>query len=179
MYLVSPKHRQVEIDRESLAVAREIVRRHTAGEKDKGEKDKGVRHILELAYKALPQYSEQAVSMCMLALLGSHPDYEAGQQPPRSLHASPPFHTPESAKRDEKPSPAAIDATTADEPLAAAPATTDDGSRWSDHEMNILLDYVAQNPGKKSWIALASTISAKTPTQCCNKYRALRRYKKI
>ncbi|KAJ2053053.1 hypothetical protein H4S04_000926 [Coemansia sp. S16] len=73
---------QIEIDVASLAIARDIA--------NTSVHSSGVRPILELAHRALPGYSQQTVNMCMLAILGSHPDYESGQQPPRSLVSAPP-----------------------------------------------------------------------------------------
>ncbi|KAJ2861903.1 hypothetical protein GGH94_004609 [Coemansia aciculifera] len=153
---------QIEIDQASLAIAREIVNRHTCPHSS------GVSHILELAHRALPAYSQQTVNMCMLAILGSHPDYESGQQPPRSLlSAPPPFVKPLPVVPQE------VAEETGDESMP------DDLHRWSTYEIAVLTEYVEQNQGKKSWKCLATRLGTKTAAQCCNKYRSLRRYRKI
>ncbi|KAJ2743221.1 hypothetical protein GGI20_003905 [Coemansia sp. BCRC 34301] len=174
MYLVSSKKgvRDLcfEIGVGGLAVARDIVREHRGGQ----GMSAGIGRVLELAFAALPMYSRQAVSMCMLALLASHPDYEAGQQPPRAILSAPP--TASIPFSIESPPPHPIEVESAKEEEFAS---TDDTHRWSAHEIGVLLEFVEQNKGKKSWIALAAAIGTKTAAQCCNKYRSLRRYKKM
>ncbi|KAJ2450241.1 hypothetical protein GGF42_004542 [Coemansia sp. RSA 2424] len=197
MYLVVSRQQQqqhgddgqIEIDQNSLAIAREIVRCHTSSAEQHchspGSTTSGVWHILELAHDALPAYSRQTVSMCMLALLGSHPDYESGQQPPRSIHSAPPFRA-NTVTIDQLPvsppplsSEKAVDDDNDDDDNEPASHTTEDVHRWSSYEMKLLLEYVERNQGKKSWISLSSIIGTKTPAQCCNKYRSLRRYKRL
>ncbi|KAJ2635407.1 hypothetical protein GGF44_003333 [Coemansia sp. RSA 1694] len=185
---------QIEIDQNSLAIAREIVRCHTSSAEQHchspGSTTSGVWHILELAHDALPAYSRQTVSMCMLALLGSHPDYESGQQPPRSIHSAPPFRantvTIDQLPQVSPPPPPPLssekivdDDDNDDDDNEPASHTAEDVHRWSGYEMKLLLEYVERNQGKKSWISLSSIIGTKTPAQCCNKYRSLRRYKRL
>ncbi|KAJ2840374.1 hypothetical protein FBU31_000471 [Coemansia sp. 'formosensis'] len=163
---------QIEVDKGSLAVAREIVRLHASSVHEPGA---GVRHMLELAHEAMPGYSQRTVDMCMLAILGSHPDYESGQQPPRSLLTAPPPYV--KATPVEPPSPPS--------PLSPVVEIKDETTvvndlhKWSSHEIAALKEYVEGNQGKKSWKTLALLLGTKTAAQCCNKYRSMRRYHKL
>ncbi|KAJ2488777.1 hypothetical protein IWW37_004530 [Coemansia sp. RSA 2050] len=132
MYLVTTSKRaavspmagqQTVVDPVSVATAREIVRRHASA--------LSIRQMLELAQAALPRYSRQSVNMCMLAIIGSHPDYESGQQPPRTLLSAPP---------PPPPSPPTVVAEPAAEKETREEPAGKDKHRWSAHEISVLMD---------------------------------------
>ncbi|KAJ2460480.1 hypothetical protein GGI02_005752, partial [Coemansia sp. RSA 2322] len=79
-HATDPHSDRIVVDRESLDVAREIIRTHVNG-LSLQQSFAGVRHVLAVARAALPALSQQTVDMCVLSILSTHPSYEAGQHP--------------------------------------------------------------------------------------------------
>ncbi|KAJ2463638.1 hypothetical protein EV174_006926, partial [Coemansia sp. RSA 2320] len=162
-HATDPHSDRIVADRESLDVAREIIRTHVNG-LSLQQSFAGVRHVLAVARAALPALSQQTVDMCVLSILSTHPSYEAGQHPATVRTSVPPVLQSSSP----------LIARTNPSPAVPPPGRTDGCTRWSQRELEILSTYVASNNhGKKDWRHVAVDIGTKTAAQCNNKYRSL------
>ncbi|KAI9500360.1 hypothetical protein BX070DRAFT_237749 [Coemansia spiralis] len=118
----------------------------------------GAAEMIERARGLLPNAEPKKVGQTVLALLSVHPRFESRRTKRIRNNGSdkPAEESPQPAEPDEK-----------------------SGSRWTRDETLRLIQYVRATKGTKDWVAFAQSLGTKTPYQCTNKCRSLRRHGKL
>ncbi|KAJ1882336.1 hypothetical protein LPJ57_001014 [Coemansia sp. RSA 486] len=121
--------------------------------------------LLDRIRASLPAHDRTTVDKCALITISGHPTCVTKMI--RRAHRKPKAKTASSAGKSS----------------AAAAAAFDDpafySAKWTDKEIDMLVQYAKTNGPERNWRHFANIIGTKTPSQCSNKYRSLRRYQKI
>ncbi|KAJ2237359.1 hypothetical protein IWW45_001045 [Coemansia sp. RSA 485] len=121
--------------------------------------------LLDRIRASLPAHDRTTVDKCALITISGHPTCVTKMI--RRAHRKPKAKAASSAGKSS----------------AAAAAAFDDpafySAKWTDKEIDMLVQYAKTNGPERNWRHFANIIGTKTPSQCSNKYRSLRRYQKI
>ncbi|KAJ2077670.1 hypothetical protein H4R24_004992 [Coemansia sp. RSA 988] len=152
-----------EIDSDNVERVRRLVASGVSAE------DPDVPLILEQARAALPGYDSRVVNRCTLAILSIYPQFASRrnyqlQRPNRVVSAN-------ISAQDATP---AISV----HPTLASGSPPQISSKWTIEETMLLIQYARATRTSKNWKYFSTTLGTKTPSQCINKYRALRRHGK-
>ncbi|KAJ1643861.1 hypothetical protein LPJ64_004413 [Coemansia asiatica] len=149
----------VEMDAAGLAAIQNLV--------DFYAEDRAVDivQLLDQIRATLPAYNRTLVDKCALITISNHSTCVAKMT--RRAHRKPKAKTVSATGNKS----------------AAAAAAFDDpafySAKWTDKEIDMLVQYARANGPERNWRHFADIIGTKTPSQCSNKYRSLRRYHKI
>ncbi|KAJ1855121.1 hypothetical protein GGH12_003961 [Coemansia sp. RSA 1822] len=112
--------------------------------------------ILERARASCPDLDATKADLCTLAVLSTHPPFASRR-------------TLSGAHRASRASCAAENAS----PVGRT------GCRWTKQEIELLVQYANSTKAAKNWKYFANLLGTKTPVQCTNKYRAMRKLHQI
>ncbi|KAJ2833774.1 hypothetical protein J3B01_004255 [Coemansia erecta] len=115
-----------------------------------------VPHILERARAACLDLDATKADCCTLAVLSTHPPFASRR-------------TLSSARRASRANSVAENTS----PVGRT------GCRWSKQETELLVQYANSTKTTKNWKYFANLLGTKTPVQCTNKYRAMRKLRNI
>ncbi|KAJ2499230.1 hypothetical protein GGH96_003676 [Coemansia sp. RSA 1972] len=111
-----------------------------------------VSYILERARAECPDLDASKANRCTLAVLSTHPPFASRR-------------TLSSARRASR-------ANSVVENVSPIGRT---GCRWTKQEIELLVQYATSTKSTKNWKYFANLLGTKTPVQCTNKYRAMRK----
>ncbi|KAJ2395024.1 hypothetical protein GGI05_001777 [Coemansia sp. RSA 2603] len=143
------------VDAAALAHVRQLVDRYAA------DRSVDLVALLQLIRAALPTHDRTLVDRCALITISAHPTCSSKMV--RRAHRKP----KPKAKEGRAPRHAAL----------GDPAFF--SAKWTDGEIDMLVQYARTNGAERNWRHFADIVGTKTPAQCSNKYRSLRRYHKI
>ncbi|KAJ2816746.1 hypothetical protein IWW50_006394, partial [Coemansia erecta] len=143
-----------DADDRSVAAIRAIVAELTDAADDAAA---DVPRILERARAACPSLDSTTSDLCTLAVLSTMPPFASR----RSQFAARPQRAEASPV----------------EPVRSGSARI--ACRWSRQETELLVQYARSTKNTKNWKYFAKLLGTKTPSQCTNKYRAMRKLRKL
>ncbi|KAJ2796751.1 hypothetical protein H4R20_005432 [Coemansia guatemalensis] len=152
-----------EIDPVSVERVRELVDAGVSAE------DPDIPLILEQARAALPGYDSRIVNRCTLAILSIYPQFASRrnyqlQRPNRAVATN-------ISLQGSTPAISTL-------PTLSSGSPPQISSKWTTEETMLLIQYARATRTAKNWKYFSTTLGTKTPSQCINKYRALRRHGK-
>ncbi|KAJ1720054.1 hypothetical protein LPJ53_005269 [Coemansia erecta] len=150
-----------EMDAPGLARIQQLVDHYA------GDRAIDIVKLLELIRGSLPAHDRALVDRCALITISAHTT--CANKMIRRAHRK-----PKAKAKAEK---------SAAKHVAAGPLGFSDpafySAKWTDKEIDMLIQYARANGPERNWRHFADIIGTKTPAQCSNKYRSLRRYHKI
>ncbi|KAJ2776417.1 hypothetical protein GGI15_004854 [Coemansia interrupta] len=154
-----------EMDAPGLARIQQLVDHYA------GDRSIDIVKLLELIRASLPAHDRTLVDRCALITISGHTT--CANKMIRRAHRKPKVKS-KAEKGAAKHASAAVGAG----PLGFSdPAFY--SAKWTDKEIDMLIQYARANGPERNWRHFADIIGTKTPAQCSNKYRSLRRYHKI
>ncbi|KAJ1890240.1 hypothetical protein LPJ66_007595 [Kickxella alabastrina] len=125
-----------------------------------------ITQLLDSVRSALSAYNQVIADKCALILICAHP--LGASKMSRRAHRKPKLTAPR---------PSTELSNIGSNVVVVDPAFY--SAKWTDEETELLVRYAVTHGADRNWRHFADIVATKTPTQCANKYRSLRRYKKI